>query len=121
MSKKSLLIRFQKLDQYDNPIFIANAGDESYEDLKKYSKKIADLSYDTFSPIYYASGFELCTIRFKKSQLPVTLKKNNVYSITYAIKTIERNDKKYVNCIIKKIKLIKKAIIVSEGEDLFMD
>jgi len=115
---KVLNIRFQKFDKFDNPVFIASNEDPDYNILKKMSQKIDSLEYDSFSPLYHNDPYNYTTIRFMKSNIPVTLVKNNVYNIDYNVKQVTKNDRTFINCNINKIKLIKKAKVVDQGVDI---
>jgi hypothetical protein len=121
MSKK-ILIAFSKYDQYNNAVFQASISDPGYDELKTLAGKISTMKFtNTFSPIYYSPEFEICTIRFKPSDINMKFTKHSTYDISYSIKKIERNTKTYINCLIRSIKLVKKHIVIDETEDLFMD
>jgi len=122
---KILTARFSKFDQYSNPVFITTPGHpeetDSYNILKKYHQKLVDKEYDTFLPIYHSEEYEYSTIRLKKSLKYTKMKPGNVYEIRFNIKTVAKNSKIYVNCFLEKCRLIKKAPVVNEGEDLDLD
>jgi len=117
-------IRFQKLDQYDNPVFISS-GDradeiDNYTQLKKFSEQLSD-KYDTFLPIFHSDVFNFSTIRFKKSkENSLTLKENASYDINYTAKVREVNGKSFVNCYINKLSLVKMPVI-DEGKEIIFD
>ena len=122
-------IRFQKVDKYDNLIFIANQTEkENYEDLKDKALKLKN-RFETFSPIFHSEKHNYSTIRFVKNTkvrvsplggkasdgVPldpsgrwVTVEQDCVYDIDYVIKLKNKNDKTYANCFINTIKFIKK-------------
>lgn len=123
MSKQLKSIRFQKNDKFDNPIFIASskhAGDsENFQILKDYAEKLEDKDYGTYLPIYHSELYNYTTIRFKKNaRTQKDLIPNAKYNVDYRIKTVTKDSKIYVNCILEKIKMVENAPIVADGEDL---
>lgn len=117
-------IRFQKFDQYQNPVFIAssNKADEKemYDLLKSYSDKLENQTYGTFLPIYSNEAYRYATIRFKKSQKYNKMTHGDRYDIEYSIKKkVKPEDgKTYINCYLNKMKLVSKAPKPDWGEDV---
>ena len=100
-------IRFQKVDKYDNLIFIANKTEkENYDDLKDKALKLEN-RFETFMPIFHSEKFNYSTIRFVKNS-KATVEPDCVYDIDYIIKLKNKDGKTYVNCFINTIKFIKK-------------
>jgi hypothetical protein len=124
-SIKILTVRFSKFDQYANPVFISSMGNPeelaSYNILKKYHQKLVDKEYDTFLPIFHSEEHEYATIRLKKSIKFTKMKPGNVYEIKYSIKTVSKDSRIFVNCFLSGLKLVKKAPVVDEGEDMDLD
>ena len=128
MSKHLLRLRFQKYDKYDNPIFIASspkansnqAGEsENFQILKEYAEKLEEKDYGTYLPIYHSNLYNYATIRFKKNtKTQKDLIPNARYNVDYRIKTVAKDSKIYVNCILEKIKMVEQAPAVEDGEDL---
>lgn len=131
MSKQLMKLRFQKYDKYDNPIFIAsskkNIESENFHILKEYAEKLEEKDYGTYLPIYHSELYNYTTIRFKKNARSGSDSKlskhrdlipNAKYNVNYRIKTVAKDSKIYVNCILEKIKMIENAPVVDDGEDL---
>jgi hypothetical protein len=113
-------LRFQKLDQFNNPVFISSQDKEpdTFHKLKDWHERLDSKGYGTFLPIYSNSEHSYSTIRFKKSEKYSKFTANNVYSLDFTIKKVERNGKIHVNCFLNKVKLTQKAPKVDFGEDL---
>lgn len=123
MSKQLLRLRFQKYDKYENPIFIASSKmdieSENFQILKEYAEKLEEKDYDTYLPIYHSELYNYTTIRFKKNtKYQKDLIPNAKYNLNYRIKTVAKNSKIYVNCILEKLKMVENAPVVDDGEDL---
>lgn len=123
MSKQLLRLRFQKYDKYENPIFIASSQkateSENFNTLKEYAEKLEEKDYGTYLPIYHSELYNYTTIRFKKNtKYQKDLIPNAKYNVNYRIKTVVKDSKIYVNCILEKLKMVENAPVVDEGEDL---
>ena len=122
----TLTLRFQKIDKFSNVIFIAS-GDkpeekESFNLLTKFSKQLKSLNYDTFLPIYSSDNeFNYATVRTKKNLKYPNLVENSVYKITFDCKKRTKDDKNYINCYLRKLKLVKLAEPQDEGSDVELD
>jgi hypothetical protein len=123
---KTLTLRFQKEDQYDNMIFVASneSSNEGMRDafavLENYYKKLTcmiDLS--SFLPIYCKDNY--ASIRFKKNYKHKNFIPNSVYDIDFEVRIVNRNNVKYCNCFITHTKLVKKATVIDRGELLTLD
>ena len=112
-------IKFQKLDQYDNPVFIAGEENdlENYTILKVYAKKLNSM-FEGFMPIYHNDEHKFGTIRFAK-KYEFKPENNCNYDIEYSIKQKNKNLKIYVNCHITKITFVSRNII-DQGSDVFL-
>ena len=121
MSTSTMQIRFQKVDQYKNSIFIAGT--------KKLSEKDAfdrlSLIYDklkgtvpTFLPIYATADYT--TIRFKPNT-KFKFDEGCLYEVEFAVRKKEYKDQDYISCFVNKSKLVKKADVVDQGELLTLE
>ncbi|MHC4236794.1 MAG: hypothetical protein ACYSSM_00785 [Planctomycetota bacterium] len=119
----SLKIRFQKFDQYNNSVFIASKCREgeakAYERLTKYHRKLESKKYETFLPIYSNAAKGFATIRFKKNPKYNRMKANNTYEVHFDIKELAKlTCKTYVNCFLRRLRLVSEAPQIDEGEDV---
>lgn len=124
MSNK-IQIRYQKRDQFNNPVFIASKErePESFAQLVKYQTSLKK-KFDTFLPVFANTEKHYATIRFQKQtlhSLSKPLKPNDTYSIKFDIKAKTKDNKKYCNCFLRKIKFVKAAPPVDEGSDVELD
>jgi hypothetical protein len=114
----TLNIQFSKFDQYGNSVFVVqedDPGKKSFEMLTKYHKKL-DKQYSTFLPIYATS--EYASIRFKKNPKYSKMIPRNIYQVTFVVKRKTTDEKHYINCFLRKLKLISRAPDLDLGEDL---
>ena len=117
---KTLVLRYSKEDDYDNNIFVAsNLSDKpemkaSFSTLKQYYEKLQSMELGSFLPIYCKEDFS--SIRFKKNYKHKNFTPGNIYEITYEIRIVEREGKKYCNCHILNTKLATRAEPVDKGE-----
>ena len=110
-------IRFQKLDKYDNPVFIVNQMEkENYKDLVEKAQQLQDKNFDTFLPIYHSEQYAYATIRFVKCH--VIPDPDCVYDIDYVITTKKKDDRTYVNCHMNDLTFVKK---IERDEELDLD
>ena len=110
-------IRFQKLDAFLNPIFIANSKEPLlYDDLKDKAQKLNDKKFGTFLPIYHSEEHEYVTIRFFKDN-KYKFEEGCTYNIEYSIKTKSKYSKTYCNCYIELCKFVARTIR-DDGEEL---
>lgn len=119
-------IRFQKYDDYSNPVFMATSKEDesaNYETLKIYSEKLINREYGTFMPIYHNEEYEFSTIRFMKNS-NFRPKNNCVYDLDFTIKmkSVDKEDgdeglktRTYINCYINSLKFVSK-MEYDEGE-----
>ncbi len=118
-----LQLRFQKYDQFNNPVFIASKGQEdekeSYDRLKSYHKQLSEPNYGTFLPIFHSSVHGYSTIRFKSFQTK-KLMKNDVYEINFKIKKIFKDNRVFINCYVDSAKLLRVSS-VDTGEDVELE
>ena len=116
-SLKSL--RFQKIDKYNNPIFICNKDEQdNFNQLKELSEKLEQ--YDCFTPVYHSDTYNYCTLRIKKNVKHPDFYPNDRFDITFTInkKTNSDTDKISINCYSSKMKLVSKAPVLDIGEEL---
>lgn len=113
-----LILHFQKLDKYENPVFIAKQEDipESFDKLTKIYRRLTEVDYGTYLPIFSHSEFKYTTIRFFKNSKFNKFKVHATYEITFSINKKTKNEKTYVNCYISKVKFVKGAEKVDLGE-----
>lgn len=114
----TLTLRFQKFDDYQNAIFIASSETETetFEKVKKFAKQLEH--YETFLPIYANEKHKYATVRTKKNSKYTKMIENSVYEITFDTKKKKKDEKTYVNCYLRSLKLLKKAELVDEGSDV---
>lgn len=118
-------IRFQKLDEFNNPVFIVSSDiaseKETYDTLKNYYIKLFQHNYGTFLPIYHSPAYKYATIRFKSGNIVRKYKKNDVYNIVFSVKkSVSLSNKTYIKCYINSI--VKTAIATTiDEEDLDLD
>ncbi len=73
----------------------------------------------TFLPVYYNTSLNYATIRFRfYDDDMLKLIPRDIYTITFNIKKINKNNKEYINCFIERINLLKKADPVDTGTTL---
>ena len=113
-----LSLRFQKYDNYGNPIFIANSTKEpeQFKKLQSYHHQLAEQKYETFLPIYSNVEKEYATIRFKGSV--TKFETNDVWDLTFDVKKNEREDKIFIGCYISDLAIVSKAPPVDLGESI---
>ena len=118
-------LRFQKIDVYGNSIFIATANNpdevDQYKTLDKCAKQLMSLDTKTFLPIFSNDEFQYATIRCKKNSSFPNLVENSYYKISFDTKKKSKDNKVFINCYLRKLKLVKKAAVVDDGEDILFD
>ena len=108
-------IRFSKLDQFNNSVFIASDDDvENYDILTDYSAKLK-LKYSSFLPIYHNEEHKFATIRFVKNSKFKPEDRCN-YDIEYTIKQKNKDDKVFINCHVNKMVFVSRNIIDDGSE-----
>ena len=116
----TMQLRFQKVDPYNNSIFIVskNREDEEavYTKLSKFHENLTNSDVTTFLPIYSTSKY--ATIRFKKNT-KFTFEEGCIYSVEFTIRKSEYENKKYVSCFVNNSTLVAKA--VDYGEVMSLD
>ena len=116
-----MYLRYQKLDQFKNPVFVVgNNNDEkdSYERLKKFHTALEKQNLNTFLPIYSTDSYS--TIRFK-SNPKFSFADNHTYEVEYVIRKREMNGKNHVSCYMNKSRLVKKGAALDYGEILNLE
>ena len=118
----TLTLRFQKFDDYQNAVFICSSKRveelEEFKKLTKFYTQLEEKKYDSFLPIYSNSENKYATIRTKKNSNFTKMSVNAVYEITFDTKKKKKDEKTYINCYLRSLKLIKKAELVDEGSDV---
>ena len=114
----SITVRFQKLDKFENPVFICNKTKEleSYTKLTKFYRQLSK-RFDSFLPIYSDSEKEYATIRIRKNSDFNGLCENDVHEITFDIK---KKDNK-LTVYGRSMELVSKAVPFDEVDDFMMD
>jgi phage tail tube protein FII len=106
-------LRYQKQSDYGDEIFIVSQKFEEEKDshatLCRIEKKLKDLDFGTFLPVFSNDEHGYATIRFKFYNNKQKLNERDLYSVNFDIKHTERDGKDYLNCMISDIKLFKKA------------
>ena len=112
-----LELKYQKLDQFQNLIFISHKDDIDYDKLLGYYQKLKKMDIMTNLPIYYNEKYGYITIRFYKNN---NFKPNEgyKYNVDFTVNKKMKNDKYYVNCYIKDMKFMSKP---NEGEIIDLD
>jgi hypothetical protein len=117
----NLVLRYQKKDAYGNVIFIASnkfdAEKDAYGGLVKIEKKLKKMDINTFLPIYANADAGYASIRFKYYE-GIKLSERNLYKVSFDIKKNLKDDKEYINCFVKYVKLHAKASPINYGETL---
>jgi hypothetical protein len=109
-----LTIRFQKLDQYNNAVFIAGSEDvDAYTLLSKFNTTLSNMDLSTFLPIYKSDTY--ATIRFKANN-KFKFSENSTYAIGFEIRKKITKDKTYISCYLIRSKLLIKAEPKDIGE-----
>jgi len=114
-------IRFQKLDQFNNPVFICNQKEKNiYKKLTKFASQLQSQFEDCFLPIYHSIEHEYCTIRLRKNTQidKLKLKQNDRVDMSFSVKRKKTNNKIYVNCVLKSIKLVSRTLPLDYGSDV---
>ena len=110
-------LRFQKIDQYKNSIFIVgfNKPEEkdSFDRLTKFHEALQNQNISTFLPIYATADY--ATIRFKPNT-KFNFVEGNTYEVEFNIRKKEYEGKDYISCFVNKSKLIRKAQPIDYGE-----
>ena len=116
-------IRFQKIDDYQNPVFIANSTKEptQYKKLSRFYEQLSEEYKDSFLPLFENKKHKYATIRLKKdtqvSQLKLTA--NDVVDIKFTVrKRVSEEGKISVNCHLESIKLVQRAPPVDLGQEI---
>ena len=106
----SMQLRFQKVDQYKNSIFIVSSNKEEEKDsfnrLTKFHEALKNQNITTFLPIYATADFS--TIRFKPNT-KFNFAEGNMYELEFNIRKKTYEGKEFVSCFVNKSKLVKKA------------
>ena len=111
-----LQLRFQKFDQFNNAIFIASKvkEPESFEALRACYSKLLELGTDTFLPVYADDVLGFATVRFKNVKT-MTVKPQATYDVRYTIRQIEKKIRKFINCFVDGLRMVKEAPPVDLG------
>lgn len=119
---KILIIRFQKFDKFNNPIFCASKDNpeekETFKTLKQWYEKLDDKNYGTFLPVYSTNKF--ASIRFKSNSKYNHMTERNIYKVSFNMMINEREGKTYVNCYIENLKLERRET-VDRGKIIDLD
>ena len=113
----TMQLRFQKVDQYKNSIFIVGTNKpeekDAFDRLTKFHEALKNQNISTFLPLY--STPEYATIRFKPNT-KFKFVEGNTYELEFNIRKKTYEGKEYVSCFVNKSKLISKAALVDYGE-----
>ena len=114
----TLNLRYQKQDQYGSEIFIVSnkypEEQKAYTTLLRIEQKLKDREIDTFLPVYSNKDIGYATVRFKMFKgIPLTPR--DTYTVTFDVTAIMKNEKMFINCYIKKIKLHTRAKPIDTG------
>ena len=113
-------IRFQKLDQFENAIFIADKKREpdTYQQLNGYYKQLKESTPEIFLPIYSNQEHNYSTIRVNS---PMKYETNATYSIKFSIRKVIKGEKTYINVNIDRIKFLKPAPVIDLGTEILLE
>ena len=115
-------LRFQKIDDYKNSIFIVGTNKpeekDGFDRLSKFYEALKDQNTTTFLPLYATPDY--ATIRFKPNA-KFKFVEGNVYEIEYTIRKRLYEGKEFISCFVNKSKLVKKAEPVNYGELLTLE
>ena len=110
-------LRFQKIDPYENSIFIVGTNKpeekDAFDRLSKFYEALKNQNITTFLPLYATP--EYATIRFKPNA-KFKFVEGNTYELEYVLRKKAYEGKDYVSCFVNKSKLVKKAEPVDYGE-----
>lgn len=115
-------IRFQKLDDYQNFVMIANADKEpkQYKKLSRFYKQLSEEHKDSFLPLYENTKFKYATLRLKKNIMLSKLKlnPNDTIDLKFTVRRTTHLDKVFINCHVESVKLVERAPPVELGDVL---
>lgn len=118
----TMTLRFQKIDQYKNSIFIvsSNRPDEkdTFDRITKFYETLKKQNITTFLPMYGTSDY--ATIRFKPNT-KYNFVEGGTYELEFVIRKKEHEGRDYVSCFVNKSKLMKKAVTLNLGEILNLE
>ena len=127
MTTVQQILRFKEIDQYGNPVFIvSNKFDaeekKSYKVLKKINDKLIAMKINTFLPVYCNQEYQYCSVRFKYYKQKTKLNKNDLYTVDFILKKVERDEKSYINAYVNSIRFYKKGVLQEDtGEILDLE
>ena len=115
-------IKFQKFDDFKNPVFICSPREESenYYTLEKIANNITKKHPTIFSPVYHSQEHLYCSIRFMKNSDFKKPEPHCLYDIEFKIMKKQKDDKTYLNCIINKLTFVGR-IEYDEGTEVYFD
>ena len=102
-------LKFQKIDNYDNSIFVVSNTPENknvFDRLTVFADILKSQNLSTFLPIYATKDY--ASIRFKKDN-KFKFSQGSVYELEYVVRKKEHEGKEYVSCFINKSKLVRKG------------
>ena len=102
-------LRFQKYDKYENYVFIASINkleeETNYNILQNIHNKLEG-KYESYLPLYKSDMYNYVSVTIRKNyKFTDKLVIGNTYNVEFDIREVEKDDKIYVNCTLKKIKL----------------
>ena len=114
----STTLRFHRLDNYENPVFICNEANEEKEfnKLDKIYEKLKEAFPDSYLPIYKNLEYNYITVRFVQDYRFTKLRKGDVYDLSFKVTSKQKNEKQMVFCLARNIKLVSRAPKFNYGE-----
>ena len=103
--------RFKRLSNFGSKVLIARDNDvegESFRALDSIYKKLQALKLDTYLPVYSNGSTSSITIDDKNNLIKNT-KVHNTYEIEFRLGRVEREGKVYINVILDRARLVKRA------------
>jgi hypothetical protein len=119
----SVQIRFQKIDVYDNLVFIASSKslDESEvkacKKLKSVHKKLKKVHQNSYLPVYYSSETGCATLKFKNWQ-NLKCKVHDVYDINFRCLVTKRDDTHYIRVVVNSIDFLRAGVLLGTEIDI---
>ncbi len=115
-------IKFFKFDKFDNPVFIANntKDPENFKILKDVYDKVKLIGIDTFLPLYYNETYDYMTVMFKSNTSKSSFSNDYLFNITFELRVLKKDQKKFINCVIKKFQRGESVAQIGEILDLSM-
>ena len=118
-------LRFNKLDVFGHPLFIADSEKEpkNYNKLKKIYKQLKTSYPDLYLPIFTNEQYKYSSLRLKiHTQITkLKLKRGDTVNVKFSIKHKKTTERESVICHCDIITLVKRAEPIDHGDDVKID